>query len=161
MTLQEYKAQGVFLNSRRTVAFLVQNDQVLLGYKKSGFGQGNYVGIGGKMEEGESTVEAAKREIFEEIGVDATELKSAGIVKFYFPKEHWNQEVHIFLVTEWVGKPEESEEIAPKWFPVDELPLDEMWDDAKHWIPKILAGEEITGEFLFNDDLSAIDSSFT
>lgn len=39
-----------------------QGDQVLLGEKKRGFGEGYYNGFGGKVEKMESVLEAAKRE---------------------------------------------------------------------------------------------------
>ena len=44
-----------------TLVFLNQNEQVLLGLKKRGFGEGRWNGFGGKVEEGETIFEAAKR----------------------------------------------------------------------------------------------------
>ncbi len=159
MTLQEYKVLFTSPLKPRTVTFLLKEDKVLLGFKKSGFGIGNYIGIGGKVEEGETIEEAAIREVSEEIDVTISELTSKGIVNFYFPKESWNQEVHIFVVTTWQGEPKESEEINPKWFTIDELPFDKMWNDAQYWIPQVLKGEQVTKDFLFNDELLVVDSS--
>lgn len=39
--------------SPRTITFLIKNNNVLLGFKKKGFGKGNWLGIGGKVEPGE------------------------------------------------------------------------------------------------------------
>ena len=53
----------------RTVVFLLRGTEVLLGLKKKGFGENYLVGIGGKVEDGETIEEAAKREVAEEVHV--------------------------------------------------------------------------------------------
>lgn len=40
--------------------------RLLLGFKKTGFGAGKYVGLGGKLKPGETLVTAATRELWEE-----------------------------------------------------------------------------------------------
>lgn len=97
---------------------------ILLGLKKRGFGQGNYTGFGGKVEPGESILEAAVRELAEESGLVATpaNLLERGTVTFCFPaKPGWSQQVHLFLVEEWSGQPVETDEMAPAWFLADRL----------------------------------------
>ena len=67
--------------------------QVLLGMKKTGFGLGKIVGLGGHVKPGESDAEAACREVFEEAGVVVREedLRDAGNVEFVFPaRPEWN-----------------------------------------------------------------------
>ncbi len=44
-----------------TLVFLVDDDRVLLGMKKRGFGAGKWNGFGGKVEPGETIEEAAIR----------------------------------------------------------------------------------------------------
>lgn len=44
-----------------TLALIRNQQRVLLGMKKRGFGQGLWNGFGGKVEEGETIKEAAKR----------------------------------------------------------------------------------------------------
>ena len=51
-----------------TLVLLREGDRVLLGMKKRGFGAGKWNGFGGKLEPGESVVEAAAREVREECG---------------------------------------------------------------------------------------------
>jgi 8-oxo-dGTP diphosphatase len=60
--------------------------------------------------------------------------------------------VHVFQVTRWDGQPVESIEMKPAWFHIDQLPLSQMWQDASHWLPLILAGETIKMHFVFEDD---------
>ena len=129
--------------------------QVLLGYKKVGFGQGKLTGIGGKVEKGERLPTAVTRELFEETSLITVEddLQPAGTITFLFPhKPAWSLIVHLFLVTKWQGHPLESREIRPAWFAVDAIPYDQMWDDGRYWLPLILQGQTIIAEFSFASD---------
>ena len=146
----------------RTLCFLLKSDppdEVLLGFKKIGFGAGKYTGIGGKVEPDETIVNAALRELEEEIGVKASEhnLIKLGQLTFLFPANPaWSQVVHVFQVTEWKGDPAESDEMKPAWFGMNQLPFEQMWQDAPHWLPNILAGESLRMCFIFKDDNETI-----
>jgi 8-oxo-dGTP pyrophosphatase MutT (NUDIX family) len=121
--------------------------------KKRGFGMGKWNGVGGKVESGEMIEAAAIREIQEEIGVrvDSADLKTVGTLKFDFNENaDWEQECTLFIVDRWTGEPGESEEMRPRWYALNALPFEEMWIDDPHWLPRILKGEKIHGEFLFN-----------
>lgn len=144
----------------RTVVFLLKNTSVLLGLKKTGHGKNNFLGIGGKLEAGESIEDAAVRELAEEIGISSPRLRKVGIVNFYFPHikdERWNMQVHVFTTTHWMGTPQESEEIKPVWFDKNTIPYDRMWDDARYWLPQVLDGQKMLGEFMYNSCLVVTD----
>ena len=146
--------------SQRTVSFLIKDDQVLLGFKKTGFGKGNYLGIGGKIEDGESDIEGASREIKEEIGVTQPQLQKVGDFTFLFPeKPDWSQQVHAFVCTQWEGQPQESEEIRPEWFQRGAIPFTQMWDDNQFWLPAILNGHELKGTFTFSAALKVVEAT--
>jgi len=133
--------------------------QVLLGRKKKGLGLGNFVGLGGKLEPGESTADAAVREIFEESGltVQASDLVPMGRLRYWFPhREAWSQESSVFVCSIWSGLPTESDELNPEWFDQGAIPLTEMWDDAKYWLPAVLAGTPIFADFTFGADLATV-----
>jgi 8-oxo-dGTP diphosphatase len=133
--------------------------QVLLGHKKTGLGTGKIVGLGGHVEQCESPAEAAAREVKEEARIDVTPaaLFDVAHVTFLFPVcPRWDMVVSIFTSTDWSGEAAETAEIRPEWFPVADLPLDRMWDDAKYWLPRILAGERVRATFTYADDCETV-----
>ena len=146
-----------------TLLFLVKKDgdkvsELCLAMKKRGFGMNRFNGTGGKLKEGESIEQAAKRETEEEIGVRAKDLKQVATLDFFFAKKpEWNQQVHVFFTTEWDGVPTESEEMRPEWFTVDAIPFDKMWPDDIFWLPRVLKGEYIKGKFTFGDNDVILD----
>ncbi len=160
MTLESYTAQLRYELSPRTVVFLVREGRVLLGYKKSGFGKGKYVGIGGKVGKNESLDVASVREVQEETSITPLNLQLRAVLRFYFPHiedESWNQEVYAFVTDQWDGEPIESDEVRPEWIDVDNMPYQQMWSDAPLWIPQILSGRRLEGDFLFDQDLLVTD----
>jgi hypothetical protein len=42
--------------------------------------------------------------------------------------------------------------MLPVWYSVDEIPYDQMWQDAIHWLPRILEGELIEITIAFRED---------
>jgi 8-oxo-dGTP pyrophosphatase MutT (NUDIX family) len=138
-----------------TLCLLVKDNEILLAMKKRGFGVGKWNGVGGKIDydKGDKNiVDAAIRETKEEIGVLALNPDKVGVLRFKFPhKPEWDQDVHVFLVKNWQGEPEESEEMMPKWFALNEIPYEQMWDDDKLWLPHILDGKKIEADFIFKE----------
>jgi 8-oxo-dGTP pyrophosphatase MutT (NUDIX family) len=146
-----------------TLCFLIRGDppyEILLGFKKVGFGANKYNGIGGKVEAGEAIVVAAARELEEETGVVVSEadLRRVGHLTFIFPaKPAWDQVVHVFLARRWQGEATESREMVPTWFGVDDIPFERMWADDLHWLRRVLEGERIRGRFMFKADNESIE----
>lgn len=129
--------------------------QVLLGLKKTGFGRGKVVGLGGHVEQGETDEEAACREVREEAGVVVRQedLRDAGVVTFDFPsRPEWNMNTRLFVTARWSGEPAESAEILPEWFDVGALPVEQMWQDAAHWLPLVLNGSVLRLTVVLNPD---------
>ncbi len=134
-----------------TLVLPIEGGRVLLGMKKRGLGEGKWNGFGGKPEKGEGLMEAAKRELKEEIGVRARILEERGRMIFLGTAEVVGV-VHIFVAGGLMGKANESEEMRPKWFGFDELDYKKMWDDDRHWLPLVLAGKKVDGWFVYDED---------
>ena len=145
-----------------TLILPMRDGRILLGMKKRGFGVGKLNGFGGKLNEGESIVEAAVRELAEEIGLEAAvdNLNKMAELEFRFPHadDDWDQVVHVFLIEDWNGEPRESEEMGFEWHDLDNIPFERMWDDDKHWLPEVLSGRKVRCKFSFGEDNSTIDA---
>ncbi|XP_017885658.1 7,8-dihydro-8-oxoguanine triphosphatase-like [Ceratina calcarata] len=125
------------------------NDEILLGFKKRGFGSGKWNGFGGKVEPAESVADCAVRELREECGLNAERVDEVGLLEFQFEGEDTSFEVHVFQTYNFSGELTESEEMRPKWFNVNEIPFKEMWPDDEYWFPYLLRGDFFTGNFLY------------
>lgn len=126
--------------------------KICLGMKKMGFGTGKWNGAGGKVEAGETVEAAAIRETKEEFGLEAVSVKKMGVLEFRFANNPaWDQEVHIYCSEEWKGELRESDEMAPKWFAVENIPYENMWSDDIYWLPRVLKGEVIQASFVFGE----------
>ena len=62
----------------------------------------------------------------------------------------------MFLVRAWEGPARESREMRPHWFPVGNLPFDQMWQDSAHWLPPVLEGQGVRACFAFESDNETI-----
>ena len=124
---------------------------ICLAYKKRGFGAGRWNGIGGKLKHPNETIEdAARREAAEEIGVKVNKLVKVAELNFIFPHHPtWNQLMYVFLADTWQGEPTESEEMKPQWFKISNIPYANMWPDDTFWLPEVLKGHLVKGEFEF------------
>lgn len=136
-----------------TLLFLIKDDTILLAMKKRGFGAGHWNGVGGKPDPGEDIKDTAVRECREEIGVTPAKFEHIATLDFFFPKANkdWNQRVITYFCTEWKGEPVETEEMAPKWFKLSDIPYKEMWPDDKYWLPEVLNGRKIKATFEFDE----------
>lgn len=133
--------------------------EVLLGDKRTGLGKGKVVGIGGKLDPGESPADAAVREVREEIGVEveASDLVEAGVIDYHFPtRPEWSQRSTVFVARRWLGEPAETSEITPRWYAVADVPYARMWDDAVRWLPGVLRGGSVDARFTFGPDLATV-----
>ena len=124
--------------------------------KKRGFGVGKWNGVGGKVKDGESVYEAMVRETFEEVGVTVKESQKVAELVFYnydgSNSLDANMLVDVYIATAWDGDPIESDEMAPKWFDLSNLPYDQMWSDDRYWLPEILKGRRVRFSALFSGD---------
>jgi len=161
MIIKEFKKEIKKPLRKATLCFLVKDDKVLLAMKKRGFGKNRFNGVGGKQLEGETIRQTAIRETEEEIGVKILNPQKVGVLDFYFPqvppKDNWNQQVIVYLVTDWSGKPTESDEMKPKWFNINKLPIDKMWSGDRFWLPYVLDNKKVQAEFAFDLDQKVID----
>ena len=153
------KDLGIAKPSRKllTLVLVVQDSRILLAEKKRGFGAGYFNGFGGKVEKGETILEAAHREMREESTVDALDIERRGVLHFNFQNEDGKPveknpflEVHVYKATSVSGSPQETEEMRPFWHSLnDPIPYDKMWQDDIFWYPLLLEDKCFLGKFDF------------
>ncbi|OGZ32772.1 MAG: hypothetical protein A3I88_02250 [Candidatus Portnoybacteria bacterium RIFCSPLOWO2_12_FULL_39_9] len=150
-------------NARKilTLCLVHQHPRILLGFKKRGFGEGRWNGFGGKIKKEEIIEEAVKREVYEEAGIDVSNINKSGILEFEFKGNPEILEVHIFRSDNFNGQPKESEEMKPKWFHIKKIPFHKMWPDDKHWLPLFLAGKKFRGRFLFDESDNILEHNLS
>ncbi len=160
--IDKYLASVTFTPA--VVGYLRNGGQVLLGARKKvshGLGENLIAGVGGKVGDSpeiknETTEEAMDREAREEIKVKVLEKQDMGRVRFIFahkpPDSKWHQDVKIYSITKWEGTPAETDSVKPSWFDIDKMPWEQMWEDNKQWLPKILSGKRVNALFLFSND---------
>lgn len=144
----------------------LERRRVLLGRKLRGFGEGKVIAPGGKLEAGESALEAAVRELAEETSLSAVvrDARSVGELLFtWADPQRTPFRVSLVMIERWTGEAEASAELSPFWCPLDEIPYADMWDDDRIWLPNVLRGDVVTatigydfvGEFVTCVDLDA------
>lgn len=134
-----------------TLLFIVDNGNILLIRKKRGLGAGKINGPGGKLDPGETITECAVREVQEELGVTPLNPKKYGELRFQFIDDY-SIHVHVFVACQYTGRPLETQEAVPHWFALADIPYEQMWADDEIWLPRILAGEQVDGRFVFDGD---------
>lgn len=103
------------------------------------------------MDAGESIQEAAIRELEEECGLLATEVKKLGYMKYRIANIKEVMHCHIFETWSFEGVSSETEEMRPVWFLESEIPYSAMWPDDKWWFPYMLSSKSFTGRCEFAD----------
>jgi 8-oxo-dGTP diphosphatase len=109
--------------------FLERDGKILLGKRKNIFGDGHYSTPAGHIEPGETVMECAGRELFEETGIHAKgfEFICARLLKDYEINGQKAHEYVAFAVRpkKWSGEPKLTEPDKTEkwdWYPMDKLP---------------------------------------
>lgn len=134
-----------------TLVIVHDQEKILLGLKKRGFGAGRWNGFGGKVQDSETVEQAAFRELEEEAGIVPKRLLRRGQLTFLFEEDSDELEVHLFSANNFSGAVVESEEMKPQWFGHDRIPYGDMWADDQHWLPLVLSGKNVKGSFKFDN----------
>lgn len=136
-----------------TLVFLKRETSLLLGYKTRGIGKGLWNGFGGKLEENETMLNCAKREVEEECNLIVKDLKPIGIVRYEVEDTYTSNIIHIFTGTEFEGKEKASVEMNPiKWYKFSEIPYDKMWPCSPLWYPLMLNNKYFTAHVFYSSD---------
>lgn len=123
----------------RTLIFLTRGESVLLlkGADDKRIWPGAYNGVGGHVERGEDVIAAARRELFEETGLNAETLWLCGIATIDTGQDP-GIGLYIFKGTCPRGKPRKSPEGSLEWVHREELDSKPLVEDLPELLPLIL-----------------------
>jgi 8-oxo-dGTP diphosphatase len=143
---------------KATLMFVIKDKKVLMILKKRGLGAGYYNGPGGKNEANESFLDCAVRETQEELCITPLHPVRVGTLKYQF-LEGFSMWLEVFKASDYSGTPTETDEASPIWFPLDDPPYYNMWEDDALWFPCLMRGENFSGRFII-DQKKMLDSDF-
>lgn len=136
-----------------TICEIIHGNKLLLQKKSVGrFGEGKWNSAGGKVNLGETPLEGVIREVKEETGLTVSGLTHHGVIDFYFGEGEIDWIVHIFSTKTFEGELVESEEGELRWFNIDDIPYQNMWQDDVYWMPLMLEGKKFKAAFWFNEE---------
>lgn len=134
-----------------TICHIIRGHRLLLKKANRGFSVGKWNAPGGKCEPGEAPEACARREVLQETGLRVSGLLYHGTLTFVMDGgKTLHTRAHLFSTRKAKGRAMSSEEGPVKWFPADELPLSEMWEDDLFWIPLMLKGVEFDATFTYD-----------
>ena len=92
--------------------------------------QDKWIGVGGKIEEGESPEECLLREVKEETGLTLIKYRYRGLVTFV--SNQWGTEyMHLFTAIEYEGEIKECDEGNLEWVSKDKIEDLNLWEGDK------------------------------
>ena len=140
-------------DERAVITYIIDRKQgkVLLIMKKKGLGKGKVNAPGGRLEPGESYLDAAIRECQEEVSLTPLNAEKRMELHFQFTSGYALYG-EAFFTDSWEGEARPSDEADPFWCDLDKLPFDNMWEDDRRWLPLALAGKKLRGFYVFDDD---------
>lgn len=136
---------------RGTLVFVVRDQEILLIHKKRGLGAGKINGPGGRLDDGETPLDCALRELNEELRVAPKRIREKGELLFQFV-DGYSIHVWVFRADDCEGTPTETDEAVPLWVSLDAIPYKSMWPDDRIWLPILLQDRSFHGRFVFDQD---------
>ncbi len=134
-----------------TILFIIKDGRILLIEKKRGLGAGKINGPGGKIDPGETPLQAAVRETQEELMVTPHAPRKLGELRFSM-SDCPDILCHVYRADDFSGTPTETDEAVPVWTALDAIPYQRMWEDDRHWLPLLLNEQPFLGRFVFEED---------
>jgi 8-oxo-dGTP diphosphatase len=149
-----------------TLAYITFGQEVLLLFrnkKVNDFHQNRFIGIGGRLEAGETPLECVLREIKEETGYTLVpkDIRFRGYI--YFDEINRNKESEdvppfnwlVFLYSARVRKKKliENPEGELHWISFDQIPYHKMWEGDRIFTPKLLETDDVfEARFMYEDE---------
>lgn len=108
--------------------------------KQNDVNSGKWIGVGGRLEEGESPEDCVCREVMEETGLILDSYRMRGILTFSSPG--WDDEcIFVFSADKFHGEERECDEGELSWIDRDSIMDLNLWEGDRLFLKKILDNE--------------------
>ena len=104
--------------------------------KKNDVNKDKWIGVGGKLEPGETPYDCAIREMREETGLTARSMDYRGIVWFSSDQAS-DEEMHLFTCSDFEGTLLECDEGSLEWVHKKDLPKLNLWEGDYIFLRKL------------------------
>lgn len=137
-----------------TLCYIRKNGKILMLHrtkKKNDIHEGKWLGVGGKLEKGESPEECAVREVFEETGLHVESLKLSGL--FTFPDfnngEDWYG--YLYVIENFTGELIDSPEGHLEWIEESKIFDLNMWAGDELFLRWMLENRLFSAKFMYDE----------
>lgn len=116
-----------------TLCYIIKENKYLMLHrikKENDVNNDKWIGVGGKIEVGETVEECMLREVSEETGLTIKSYNYRGIVHF-ISDVYENEKMHLFTADEFCGEFKECDEGVLQWVDRDEMYKLPLWEGDK------------------------------
>lgn len=129
-----------------TLCYIEKDHKILMlrrDKKEQDQSAGKWIGVGGKMEAGESPAECMLREVREETGLELTSWKLRGVISFM--SDIWEDEyMMLYSADEFTGElVEECSEGTLRWIDRDQIMDLSLWEGDRLFLKRLLESDEL------------------
>lgn len=117
-----------------TLGYIAKDNQVLMLHrvrKKNDINQDKWIGVGGKLENGETVLGCMQRECLEETGLTWHDPKLKGIITFNFRKHKedplFSELMFLYCGGHWSGEMKDCDEGELVWVDHEKIPSLNLW----------------------------------
>ena len=109
--------------------------------KEQDVNAGKWIGVGGKLENGESPDECAAREVLEETGLALINPRMRGVITFV--SAGWDDEIMFLYTGEAEGElKSDCDEGVLKWVPIAHVPSLNLWEGDRVFLDLLLKSQD-------------------
>ena len=132
----------VILMKETVLCYLFKEDKCLMLYrnkKENDLNQGKYIGVGGKIEDGETPEVALIREVREETGYFLNGFTKRG--EILFQNDDYSEYMHLYTSNTFFGKEIKCDEGDLVWVSIDDILNLNLWEGDKVFLKMLLLDE--------------------
>lgn len=133
----------VIIMKQTTLCYIEKDNKYLMLHrtkKEKDENKDKWIGIGGKIEEGETPTQCVLREAKEETGLTLNEVKFRAII--YFRNSFYNDEdMYLFTCNDFSGTIKECDEGDLEWIDKEELYNLTLWEGDKIFLKELSTSE--------------------